>query len=314
MRSTVNTDSKKRKYIEVVKGVWGMKILFVNIYMISVKNNGWVLVDAGLDGSADKIIDMAEELFGKQPPRAIILTHAHFDHVGALPELLKKWQVSVYAHPLEFPYLTGKSAYPPTDPFAGGGLMSLLSFAYPRNPINITGNVEKLTQENLSLHLPGWHFIHTPGHSPGHVSLFREQDRFLISGDAFVSTQQESAFSVATQRKKLNGPPRYFTTDWEAAEVSVGMLRDLGAKAAATGHGKPMYGEELSHQLDNLYHNFKTMAVPKEGRYVETPAYANERGVFYIPPFSLTKPIRTTLCVAAAFFVFATLSKIKQHG
>jgi glyoxylase-like metal-dependent hydrolase (beta-lactamase superfamily II) len=69
----------------------------------------WVLVDAGLPGSAGTIRRHAAEIFGSEArPAAIILTHGHFDHVGALLTLATEWDVPVYAHPLELPYLTGR--------------------------------------------------------------------------------------------------------------------------------------------------------------------------------------------------------------
>src|SRR4051794_30712884 len=101
--------SEKQSYFEVAPDVWGMKIIFVNIYMIK-DNDHWVLVDTGLPGSSDRILKMANELFGDQPPKAIILTHAHFDHRGAVDVLLDHWEVPVYVHPMEMPYLTGKSS------------------------------------------------------------------------------------------------------------------------------------------------------------------------------------------------------------
>lgn len=48
----------------------------------------------------------------KKKPKAIILTHAHFDHIGSIIELVEKWKIPVYAHPLELPYVTGKKIIP----------------------------------------------------------------------------------------------------------------------------------------------------------------------------------------------------------
>src|SRR5687767_12655631 len=102
----------------VAPGVWGRKDAFVNYYMIKDEISGaWALVDAGLKWSAGTIRNMAREIFGNTSrPAAIILTHGHFDHTGALITLAKEWDVPVYAHLLELPYLTGKSSYPPPDP------------------------------------------------------------------------------------------------------------------------------------------------------------------------------------------------------
>lgn len=87
------------KYFQVAQGVWGMKLFFVNVYMIANRksfSNGWVLVDTGPKGSAKRIINMAEAVFGKgTQPKAIILTHGHSDHSGSVKELLKHWDVPV---------------------------------------------------------------------------------------------------------------------------------------------------------------------------------------------------------------------------
>lgn len=275
----------KKEYFRVAPGVWGMKIVFVNIYMIASEDGSWVLVDAGLKGSAGSIKTMAEDLFGPgAKPKAIVLTHGHFDHTGALQDLLKDWDVVVYAHSLEAPYLNGMSSYPPPDPTVGGGMMSYLSWLYPKKPINLGARLHLRTEEQGIPVLPDWRMIHTPGHTPGHISLFRERDRILIAGDAFVTTDQASAFSTLTQKYELCGPPPYFTSDWIAARNSVRKLDALEPEVAATGHGKPMHGAGMRVKLHQLALNFQEMAVPDHGRYVNNPARADETGVTYLPP------------------------------
>jgi len=124
----------------------------------------------------------------------------------------------------------------------------------------------------------------TPGHAPGHVSLFREEDGVLIAGDAFVTTNQQSAISVMLQTKKLSGPPMYFTYDWDAANDSVKKLLQLAPETVATGHGRPMYGKEMRKELHSLHEHFRNEAVPAKGRYVTEAAVADANGVLYIPP------------------------------
>ena len=82
------------------------RFLFVNMFMYG-DSHSWVLIDAGLKGSSRDIIDAAEKRFGHGvAPKAFILTHGHFDHVGAFPELFEQWDVPIYAHPKEVPFLT----------------------------------------------------------------------------------------------------------------------------------------------------------------------------------------------------------------
>jgi len=287
-----------RHTFPVAPGVWGLKTIFVNLYFVAEPGGSWVLVDTGVYGASAKIREAAAELFGPQSkPRAILLTHGHFDHIGAVKELALDWDVPVYAHPLELPYLTGRSSYPPPDPSVGGGGMAYMSFLYPKKPINITSHVELLPEDGSVPGLPDWHWVHTPGHTAGHVSFYRESDRVLLAGDAFITRHGESVMAVMTQKKHVYGPPKYYTTDWAEAYRSVEKLTDLRPAVAATGHGMPMRGPNLLFQLEDLVRNFWTVAVPEHGRYVQAPAITDEAGVVSVPP-AVSNPVPKVLLAA----------------
>lgn len=98
--------------------------------------------------------------------------------------------------------------------------------------------------------------------------LFRDKDRSLIAGDAFVTVKQDSVYKVFTQEQEINGPPRYLTPDWTAARESVKKLAGLKPEIAVTGHGLPMMGNELRESLDKLAERFDEIAVPDYGKYV----------------------------------------------
>lgn len=255
---------------EVKPDLYYMTIQIVNIVFVGTPNStDFVLVDAGMPWSADKIVTAAEKRFGKSSrPQAIILTHGHFDHVGAIIELIDHWQVPVYAHELELPFLTGKHKYPEFDPTVEGGLVSKLSPLFPNEPINLGKHVKMLPSDGSVPGMGDWRWIHTPGHTPGHISLYREKDRALIAGDAFVTVKQEYLLKVLTQEQEITGPPRYATTDWQEAWNSVKKLQALSPSIAITGHGTAMTEPLLSQNLLKLVREFNSIAIPDYGKYV----------------------------------------------
>ncbi len=241
----------------------GLRILFVNVFGVSFPDGSWTLIDAGIPHSANRIRKWADESFGV-PPRAIVLTHGHFDHAGSAKVLADEWNVPVYAHPLELQFLNGTSSYPPPDPKAGGGVMALLSPLYPSGPIDLGNRLRPLPGDGTASVLPGWRMIHTPGHTIGHVSFFRESDATLIVGDAFCTVQSESMMAIAQQRPELHGPPSYYTPDWIAARASVDTLASLQPKTLAPGHGQPVSGADVPEQLDRLAARFVEIALPDD--------------------------------------------------
>jgi len=272
---------------EVAPDLAYRRLGIVNVILVGPAGAGdreWVLIDAGLNGTAGLIRSAAQARFGENSrPAAIVMTHGHFDHVGALEQLAEEWDVPVYAHPLEHPYLNGNASYPPGDPSVGGGLMARLARLYPRSPVNVGARLRPLPEDGSVPHMPAWRWIHTPGHSVGHVSLWREADGALIVGDAFCTTGQESAYEVALQDPQMHGPPMYFTIDWEAAEDSVKRLAALDPELAVTFHGRPMRGPEMREALHRLAREFREVAVPAKGEYVAHPRRAEDGSAYEKP-------------------------------
>ena len=279
--SPFRSGEDKRPLQQVTPDITYLRTLIVNVYFVGDADE-WVLVDTGLPYTAERILRAARERFGGAFPKAIILTHAHFDHVGAAGALAEHWGVPIYVHPLELPYLTGAD-YPPPDPTVGGGLMALSSPLFPHSGVHLENRVRPLPDDGSVPFMPEWRMIHTPGHTAGHISLFRERDGVLIAGDAFVATKQESLRAVLQQRKEVHAPPAYFTPDWQRAKDSVRRLAALEPSIALTGHGLPLRGEELSRGLGTLSQNFDA-AIPERGRYVGHAAVMDERGVTDLPP------------------------------
>lgn len=250
----------------IAPGLIGLTITFVNVFGVRHLDGSWTLIDAAVPFSASHIRKWAEKEFGSAP-NAIVLTHGHFDHVSAAKDLADHWNVPIYAHPLEFPYLTGEKEYPPPNWSAGGGAMPLMSPMLPRGPVDLGSRLRALpvglSQSEIA-EMPHWTILHTPGHTPGHVSFFRQDDRAMLVGDAFCTTRPESFFEANFLRHpELHGPPAYFTSDWEAAEISVKKLAELDPVTVAPGHGKPLAGGDVARSLRELALRFEHVAVPK---------------------------------------------------
>jgi glyoxylase-like metal-dependent hydrolase (beta-lactamase superfamily II) len=256
--------------IQVLPDIFCYTDKIVNLILVgNPEKDEFVLIDAGMPGSANEIISVAEERFGTNTrPKAILLTHGHFDHVGAIIELIEHWKVPVFAHELEMPFLTGKTRYPDPDPSVEGGTIAKISSFFPKEPINLGHHIQQLPLDNSVPCMPEFRWIHTPGHTPGHVSFFRENDQTLIVGDAFVTVKTDSLYKVLTQEQEINGPPRYFTPDWQSSWESVKKIEALNPSIAITGHGLPMSGELLATGLKKLANEFDRIAIPDYGKYV----------------------------------------------
>jgi glyoxylase-like metal-dependent hydrolase (beta-lactamase superfamily II) len=284
----------------------------VNVYLVRT-GSSWVLVDTGLYGYERTITAAARDFIGAdRAPEAIVLTHGHFDHVGSLEALLHQWPVPVYAHRLERPYLNGESAYPPPDPLVGRGTMALLSRLYPRGPIDISKHLNVLPDDGSVPMMPGWRYVSTPGHTAGHVSLFREQDRTLIAGDAVITTKQESALAVMAQREEMHGPPAYFTQDWRSAGESVRKLASLDPETLATGHGVVMRGAPMRERLQALAAGFERSEVPAYGRYAKEPAVTDEHGIVRLPPDPFPKVAAGLAAAAIAAGLISQAGRMRR--
>ncbi|CQR46764.1 putative metallo-hydrolase YflN [Paraliobacillus sp. PM-2] len=249
---------------EISEDIAMYRTLVSNIYMVgNPSNESWVLIDTGVAQYHERILVAAQRRFPDTPPKAIILTHGHFDHVGSAKALAKYWDVPIYAHQEELPYLNGSLAYPPVDPTVGGGLISLISPLFPKKPIQLSKWLQPITKELENTLLDGWTIIHTPGHTPGHISLFKEKDRVLIAGDAVATENPESALAMFFPIGKIYGPPAFFTENWDLAKQSVEHIIKLRPKLLLAGHGLPMEGDSLEKGLEHLITNFEEIAIPK---------------------------------------------------
>jgi glyoxylase-like metal-dependent hydrolase (beta-lactamase superfamily II) len=143
------------------------------------------------------------------------------------------------------------------------GMSNLLGM----HPVDISTHLQSLPEDASVPFTRGWRWLHTLGHFPGHVSLWREAGRALIAGDAVVTTAAEFAYGTVFQAPELHGPPKYFTIDWVKSRASVEALAHLRPNLLITGHGRAMAGGEMTDALSVLAREFNHVSVPADGRF-----------------------------------------------
>jgi glyoxylase-like metal-dependent hydrolase (beta-lactamase superfamily II) len=143
-------------------------VLQTNCYIVENELGSCLIFDPGSDGK--KLINWLTKRSLK--PLAIMLTHAHFDHIGAVDVIREYYHIPVYLHEEEELWLD--------DPKLNGS-----KFFMMQNPLRVKP-ADHILKKEEGLQLDGFEFFiyETPGHSPGSVSYYFERDQFVISGDA----------------------------------------------------------------------------------------------------------------------------------
>jgi glyoxylase-like metal-dependent hydrolase (beta-lactamase superfamily II) len=174
---------------------------------------GVILIDAGLPGSLDRIRNAfsAADL-ALSNVTDVLLTHQDGDHVGGCREVAEETDAAVLAHREATPYVDGRKAPVKGDP----------DDRPPAVPVDVelVGGVRFRTSAGPMA------VVYTPGHAPGHVSLYFPAAGLLLAGDALTAEGGE-----------LSGPNPQFTPNPERAAESVGALADLDVETTLCYHG-----------------------------------------------------------------------------
>lgn len=217
--------------MEIAKGVEMLQLEFQEfiIHPILLWNDEMaVLIDTGFPGQIEDIqVEMERVDVSFNKLKAVILTHQDIDHIGSLPELLQNCgsNIKVYAHELDKPYIEGD--------------LPLLKGGNVQNPPK--GKVSDNVIDGQELpYCGGILILHTPGHTPGHISLYLKQSKTLIAGD--------SMYSVNGMLGGIHAPT---TLDVQEALQSLKKYLNLDIESVVCYHGGLSKGN-INAQIQNL--------------------------------------------------------------
>jgi len=210
--------------MEITPNVHLISSVAVNVYLI-IDPDGLTLIDAGLARSGKKILKYIARLGGSpQDLRRIVITHADGDHVGGLATLKAVSGATVYASPVEAEAIAaGHMSRELKLSGPARWLFALMSPWFKATPATVD---ELVTGGQVLPALGGLHVVETPGHTPGHISLFAPSAGVLFPGDSLVSEGD----SLVSSSESLA---------WDGARAveSARAQAALGARIVCPAHG-----------------------------------------------------------------------------
>lgn len=183
----------------------------INAYLL-----GDVLVDAGIKPGSGRLVRALRE----RPVAAHALTHAHPDHAGGSKAVADAFDVPVWAGARDARAVRDGQTEPAVKALAPLGRFPAVEVARELREGDELGH--------------GFVVLDTPGHSPGHVSFWRETDRVLVCGDVLFR------MSLLTTRPTLRQPPGPLTVDPERNRASIRRVAELRPALVLVGHGPPL--------------------------------------------------------------------------
>lgn len=231
--------------LQISENVYGImtKMQMLNYYIIK-NGDTLTVIDIGLNAADVDTLEKAVTAHGWSMAQIqhILITHAHPDHIGGLPELQKRINAQTYVHRLDAPAMRGEVPSPTAKPeelgFFGRIMLKGVAgtqFAPSRVDTELHGG------EVLVDVLPCLEVIPFPGHSYGQCGYWIPDQKLLIGGDVCMNLP----WGVST-------PLRPVSPDWKAALESIRKMADLEPEILCLGHGRIIKGnvrDKIAHLL-----------------------------------------------------------------
>ncbi|WP_313692359.1 MBL fold metallo-hydrolase [Halorarum halobium] len=189
---------------------------------------GLLLFDVGGPSDEDILADaLAEHGFSYEDVHTIVLTHQDYDHLGCLAPVAERTEAEIVTHEYAAPYVSGevKMLKRPEEPYPG-----------------VSVDLELTDGARFRTHAGPLRAIFTPGHAPGHLVFYFEEENVLIAGDLLYN---EGGFG---------GPNLEMTPNLETAHESIGRLTDLAIDTVLCHHGGP--ADVTNADILRVYHEF----------------------------------------------------------
>jgi hydroxyacylglutathione hydrolase len=205
---------------QLADGVWmlsGLPPNAINVYLVE-----------------DVLVDAATRLAGRRIFRQIkghtvnthVLTHAHPDHQGATHEVCQRLNIPLWCGELDAEAAEHPEKIRDSQPQALINRIIFRVWAGPGHPV-----ARRLPEGD---EVAGFQVLDTPGHSAGHITLWRESDRVAIAGDVL------NGMNLVTSIPGLHEPPKPFTPDPARNRESIKRLASLEPRLVVFGHGPPL--------------------------------------------------------------------------
>jgi glyoxylase-like metal-dependent hydrolase (beta-lactamase superfamily II) len=223
---------------QVAPGVHRLEHAYVNCYLIE-DDDGVTLVDAAFPATWPLLLRALSALHrGPTDVKALVLTHAHFDHLGFARRVQKEWGVPVWAHaeeayiakhPYRYAHERSRVLYPIREP----QVLPVLGTMVRAGALSVRGVAElRFFKPDDVLEVPGApRVVFSPGHTFGHSALHFASRGALMTGDALVTFEP---YTGAIGPRIVSGAA---TADSEQALRSLDALQQTGAGIVLPGHG-----------------------------------------------------------------------------